>query len=85
MSHTDLNDEIKQLLVENLMLKVAPAEIKDDEPLFGEHGLGLDSIDALEIVVAVEKRYGVKIPSSEVAREALRSVGALADYVAQHK
>ena len=77
----DLRDEIKTMLVENLMLKVPQEEIGDDLPLFGAQGLGLDSIDALEIVVSLEKKYGVTMPNSETARTALASVNAIQEYV----
>ena len=72
---------IKRLLVDTLHLEgLAPEGIGDDEPLFGE-GLGLDSVDALELVVAIEKEFGLRIQSHEVGREAFASVAALAAYV----
>ena len=81
MTSDDLKDTIKSLLVENLMLKVPKESITDQLPLFGPEGLGLDSIDALELVVSLEKAFGVTIPSSEVARTALASVNTIHDYV----
>lgn len=77
----DLRDEIKTLMVENLMLKMPKEEIGDDLPLFSPEGLALDSIDALELVVSLEKRFGVSVPNSEVARQALASVNTIHDYV----
>jgi acyl carrier protein len=76
--------EIKQLLIESLNLEDLTAEdIDPDAPLFGE-GLGLDSIDALEIAVALQKRYGVVIESSSSdTRKHFRSVRALAEFVSQ--
>ena len=72
---------LKQLIVETLHLEdIAPGDIPDDEPLVGG-GLSLDSIDALELVVKLEKEYGIKISSSEEARSALSSVGALALFI----
>lgn len=72
---------IKRLIVDSLRLEgLKPEAIEDDAPLFGE-GLGLDSIDALELVVALEKEFGVRIQSQEVGREAFRSVAALASFV----
>jgi acyl carrier protein len=56
---TELKGQIKQMLVENLMLQTTAAEIADDLPLFGPGGLGLDSVDALQLVVALEKNYGL--------------------------
>lgn len=73
-----LKAEVKNLLVTNLMLKVSPAEITDDLPLFGPGGLGLDSVDALQIVVALDKHYSLKIPDPATAREILQSVSTIA-------
>lgn len=76
-----LKEQLKQLIVDCLDLDdVEAASIDDDAPIFGE-GLGLDSIDALELVIQVEKVYGVKIKSSEETRLALTSVNVLADYI----
>ncbi len=77
----DLRDQIKTLLVENLMLKVPKEEIGDELPLFSPEGLGLDSIDALELVVSLEKTFGVTVPNSETAKQALASVNSIHDYV----
>ena len=63
------------------MLKVPKEEIADDLPLFGPNGLGLDSIDALELVVSLEKKFGVTVPNSETARAALATVNSIAEYV----
>jgi acyl carrier protein len=72
---------IKRLLVEKLHLEgLTPEGIADDMPLFGE-GLGLDSVDALELVVALEREFTLRIQSHEVGREAFASVAALAAYV----
>jgi len=72
---------IKHLLVDKLHLEgLSPESIADDMPLFGE-GLGLDSVDALELVVALEKEFSLRIQSHEVGREAFASVAALATYV----
>jgi acyl carrier protein len=73
-----LKEEIKALMVENLMLQVTPAEIGDDLPLFGPGGLGLDSVDALQLVVALEKTFGLKIADPAAAREVLQSVNSMA-------
>ena len=81
MNDPNLPEKIKQMLVESLMLKISPQEIVDDAPLFGPEGLGLDSIDALELSVAVEKQFGAPVPNSEVAREAFASVTALAKHI----
>jgi len=72
---------LKTLLVEGLKLEtVCPEDIQDSEPIFLE-GLGLDSIDALELVVLVEERFGVSIPDEEVGKLAFASIDALADFV----
>ena len=77
----DLKTELKQLIVETLNLEdVDPAEIKNDEPIFGS-SLDLDSIDGLELVLELEKTYGIKIGSSEESRNALQSINVLADFI----
>ena len=80
-----LKREIKRLMVENLMLQVSPEEISDDQPLFGPGGLGLDSVDALQLVVAIDKTYGLKIPDPETARQILQSVNTMTATVAKHQ
>lgn len=73
--------EIKAKIIESLKLQdVTPDQIGDDDPLFGE-GLGLDSIDALELVVMLEKNYGIVIKDIEEGRPAFRSTRALADFI----
>jgi acyl carrier protein len=67
------------------MLKVSKEEIRNDMPLFGPDGLGLDSIDALELVVSLEKRFGVSVPNSETAKTALATVDSIHDYVAANR
>jgi acyl carrier protein len=79
-----LNARIKTMIVETLRLEdVDPASIKDDEPLIGT-GLSIDSIDALELVVALEKEYGIKIKSSEESMVALSSVSGLVAFIRQN-
>ena len=77
----ELKAEIKRMLVENLMLKIGPEQISDDQPLFGPGGLGLDSVDALQLVVALDKNYGLKIPDPESARKILQNVNSIAGAV----
>ena len=81
MPTEELRESIKEMMVENLMLKVSKDEIANDLPLFGPNGLGLDSIDALELVVSLEKKFGVTVPNSETARKALATVESIAAYV----
>jgi acyl carrier protein len=83
MSDPNLRQRIKEMLVKNLMLQTTPEQIGDDLPLFGAGGLGLDSIDALELVVSMEKTFGVGVPNSEVAAKALRSVNTIHDYIVE--
>jgi acyl carrier protein len=85
MSEIDLKSHIKSMMVENLMLKVAPEDIGDDAPLFSPEGLALDSIDALELAVGIEKNFGIATPSAEVAREAFVSVNTIAAYITAKK
>ena len=82
MSETSpTRSRIKRLIVDALRLEgVAPAKIDDDAPLFGE-GLGLDSVDALELVVALEKEFGLRIQSHEIGKEAFATVSALAAFI----
>ncbi len=85
MNEAELRHEIRALLVETLMLPTPAAEIGDDRPLFGPGGLGLDSVDALQLVVALDKHYGVKITDQEVAKQTLQSVAAMTRAVLAHQ
>lgn len=85
MSEPDLRQRIKEMLVKNLMLQTTAEEIGDELPLFGPGGLGLDSIDALELVVSMEKSFGVGVPNSEVASKALQTVNSIHDYILEKK
>jgi acyl carrier protein len=82
---TELKVQIKQMLVENLMLKISAMEISDDQPLFGPGSLGLDSVDALQLVVALEKNYGLKFSDTEVARKVMQTVNSIATAVQEHQ
>ena len=73
---------LKQVIIESLNLEgLTPEDIEDSAPLFGDEGLGLDSVDALELMVALEKEYGVKIEGGEMDPEAFASVNAMAAFV----
>ena len=85
MSDGDLRARIKEMLVKNLMLQTPADQIGDDLPLFGPGGLGLDSIDALELVVSMEKTFGVGVPNSEVAGKALKTVNTIHDYILEKR
>ena len=72
---------VKRLIVESLHLEgLVPESIRDDSPLFGE-GLGLDSVDALELVVALEKEFDIRIQSHEVGKDAFGSVSTLTEFI----
>ncbi len=80
-----LKREVKAFIVAQLRLQdVDPDRIHDEEPL-AEGSLNLDSIDFLELIVAMEKQYGIKITQAEEAARVLASVNALAGYIAQHR
>lgn len=81
MPEPDLRPQIKEMMVKNLMLQMTADQIGDDTPLFGPNGIGLDSIDALELAVGLEKNFGVSVPNSEVATQVLRSVNTINDYI----
>ncbi|MDR1676556.1 MAG: phosphopantetheine-binding protein [Tannerella sp.] len=77
--------ELKQEIIKVLNLEgITPADIADDSELFGA-GLGLDSIDALELIVLLEKNYGIKLKDPAQGKEIFKSVRTMADYVAAHR
>jgi acyl carrier protein len=77
-SSSDLHQQIKEVLVDELMLDETADEIADDMPLMGEGSLGLDSVDALQLVVAIEKHFGLKLSDAEAAKGVLQSVNTIA-------
>jgi acyl carrier protein len=80
-----LKSELKALLVEHLNLTtVKPEEIGDDQPIFGD-GLGLDSIDALEIIVLLQQHYGIRLTKAENGPKVMYSVNTIADYITEHR
>ncbi len=80
-----LIEDLKRKVVDALMLEdVEPAQIADEEPLFGD-GLGLDSIDALELVVMFEKEFGILIEDREVGKAVFESVRSMAEYITEHR
>ena len=74
--------QIKQAMVEELMLPMSAEEVADDAVIFSPQGLGLDSVDALQLVVAIEKRFGLKLADAAAAKEVLHSVETIAQAVA---
>ena len=85
MDRTELKSQIKRALLEELDLRGrSEADIDDAAPLFGG-GLGLDSLDALQLAMALEERFGVRVPEGEASRAIFASVNAIAEYIAQEK
>lgn len=82
-----LEEELKQQLIQTLNLEgMTPDDIDADAPLFGEgDGLGLDSIDALEVIVMLEKQYGIKLASPAQGKDAMTSVRAMARFVSKNR
>jgi acyl carrier protein len=75
-------DNLKKLLVENCMVKIDPATITEETLLFGPEGIGLDSLDALQMTVAIEKEFKLPIADPNTAREALQNLGTLREWIA---
>lgn len=81
----DLKVTLKQQIIDSLNLQgMKPEDIDDNAPLFGE-GLGLDSIDSLELMVLLERTYGIKIEDAREGRKVLTSVQSMADYIRTHQ
>ena len=80
----DLIQNLKEQLIEELNLEeITPEEIDTDTPLFGNEGLGLDSIDALEIILLLEKYYGIRITDPKEGKDIFYSVRTLAEYISK--
>lgn len=81
----ELTQQLKQQVIEALNLEeVAPTDIDNDAPLFGE-GLGLDSIDALELIVLMEKEYGIKLKTPAEGKAIFKSISTMAQYINDHR
>jgi len=81
----DFKVTLKQQIIDSLNLQgMKPADIDDNAPLFGE-GLGLDSIDSLELMVLLERNYGIKIEDAREGRKVLQSVQSMSDYIQQNR
>ena len=81
----ELIEEIKTQIIDALNLEeMTPADIDDNAPLFGDEGLGLDSIDVLELIVLMEKNYGIKLSSPAEGKAVFQSVAVMADYVSKN-
>ena len=82
----ELKEELKGKIIEALNREdIVVTDLEDDAPLFGEEGLGLDSIDALELIVLLEKNYGIKISDPKEGKNIFKSVNVMADYVAKNR
>lgn len=85
MATEELKQQLKKQVIESLNLTaMKPEEIKDDEPLFGD-GLGLDSIDSLELIVLLHREYGIIIQDPKDGRKILVDINTMADYIEQHR
>jgi len=80
LADAELKMKIKEVIVKSLRLEMPPAQIADGIPLFGE-GLGLDSIDALELVLEIERTFGTAITDDQIGNRVLRSVDSIADFI----
>ena len=81
----ELIGQVKQLIIDALRIEgMSPEEIDTDAPLFGE-GLGLDSIDALQLVVSMEKEYGVVVPDAATGSKVFQSVRSMAQYISENR
>lgn len=82
----EIKNELKKYLVDDLHLEeVEPEDIKNEAPLFGDEGLGLDSLDAVELVVLLQKRFGVLVKDMEEAKEAFASIDSLSDFIIRRR
>lgn len=81
-----LTETLKEQIIKALNLEeMTPADIDADAPLFGDDGLGLDSIDALELIVLLEKEYGIKLANPAEGKAIFKSVATMADYVDKNR
>jgi acyl carrier protein len=85
MDTAELKQQLKKQIVQFLnLVSVNPEDIKDDEPLFGE-GLGLDSIDSIELIVLLSREYGIDIKDPKEGRKILVDINTMAAYIEQHR
>ncbi len=86
MKNNNLSEQLKKIIIEELNLEdIEASGINDDDPLFGDEGLGLDSLDAVELVVLIQKHFGVEIKDMEEGKVALASISSLVDFINNHK
>ena len=84
METAELKETLKKQIIQFLNLSVTPGEIKDDEPLFGE-GLGLDSIDSIELIVLLGREYGITIQDPKEGRKILVDINTMVAYIEKHR
>lgn len=85
MENAELKQQLKAQIIEFLnLIDVKPEDIEDDKPLFGE-GLGLDSIDSIELIVLLERNYGIKITDPKEGRKVLVDINTMVEYIQQHR
>lgn len=85
MEQQELKQRLKEQIIQFLnLMDLKPSDIKDDQPFFGE-GLGLDSIDSLELIVLLEREYGIKIENPKDGRKVLIDINTMAEYIKQHR
>ena len=80
-----LTQRVKALIVETLMLQMSPGDLRDDHALFGPGSLALDSVDALQLVVMLDKHFGIKIPDPAAAQQILQSVATIVAAIEKHQ
>ena len=80
-----LSPRVKKLIVETLMLQLAPEDLKDDQTLFGPGSLALDSVDALQLVVMLDKHFGLKVADPAAAQQILQSVSTIIAAIQKHQ
>lgn len=85
-----IGEELKNSLKENIikyvnLMDVSPSDIENDKPLFGEDGLGLDSIDSIELIVMMEREYGVKVTDPKMGRKVMENINTMAEYIEEHQ
>jgi len=84
METSELKEQLKKQIIQFLNLSVSPADIKDEEPLFGE-GLGLDSIDSIELIVLLSREYGIDIKDPKDGRKILTDINTMVDYIEKNR
>ena len=84
METAELKQQVKQQIVQFLNMSVKPEDIKDEEPLFGE-GLGLDSIDSIELIVMLGREYCINIQDPKEGRKILANINTMVAYIEEHR